>query len=315
MKLGDRILSLRKKKGLSQEELGEKIDVTRQTISNWELGETMPNPEQLKKLSKELSVSIDELLDNDIKNILVEKVSNTEKLAGLILKIIKVFLTILLIGFIAFLSFIILRKIIVSKKDTGRNMEESIYCKIYGEEHGYSIVYEELTGKPIAQGGDVYFNDILELGKYSNAHQIFNVINDYVKKNGGTCTMVKEKDLNDIVNIEIKEGTLTKTEATIVITENVDYDIYYGEEFWIEKYDYRDNSWNKLPFINDNCAFNLPAYMVKPDKPLILKQNWSCMYGDLEKGLYRLVKNVSFASDIPIENDNIYYIWVEFEIS
>ena len=78
MKLGKKILELRKKKGFSQEELGERINVTRQTISNWELGETSPNPEQLKLLSKELNISIDELLDNDIKNVLVEKVSNTE---------------------------------------------------------------------------------------------------------------------------------------------------------------------------------------------------------------------------------------------
>ena len=55
MKLGDNISKLRKKKGLSQEELGERIGVTRQTISNWELGETGPNPDQLKLLSKELS--------------------------------------------------------------------------------------------------------------------------------------------------------------------------------------------------------------------------------------------------------------------
>ena len=46
MKFGDNLLKARKKKGLSQEELGEKIGVTRQTISNWELGETSPNPEQ-----------------------------------------------------------------------------------------------------------------------------------------------------------------------------------------------------------------------------------------------------------------------------
>ena len=38
--LGDNILKLRKKLGLTQEELSEKIDVTRQTISNWELNET-----------------------------------------------------------------------------------------------------------------------------------------------------------------------------------------------------------------------------------------------------------------------------------
>ena len=48
MKLGEKILELRKKNGFSQEQLGEKINVTRQTISNWELGETSPNPEQLK---------------------------------------------------------------------------------------------------------------------------------------------------------------------------------------------------------------------------------------------------------------------------
>ena len=81
MKLGDNILKLIKDCKLSQEQLAEKIDVTRQTISNWELGETSPNPEQLKLLSKALNVSIDELLNNDIKQVLVEKVNNTEKLA------------------------------------------------------------------------------------------------------------------------------------------------------------------------------------------------------------------------------------------
>ena len=81
MKLGDNIFKLRKDCKLSQEQLAEKVDVTRQTISNWELGETSPNPEQLKLLSKALNVSIDELLNNDIKQVLVEKVNNTEKLA------------------------------------------------------------------------------------------------------------------------------------------------------------------------------------------------------------------------------------------
>ena len=79
MKLGDNIFKLRKDCKLSQEQLAEKVDVTRQTISNWELGETSPNPEQLKLLSKALNVSIDELLNNDIKQVLVEKVNNTEK--------------------------------------------------------------------------------------------------------------------------------------------------------------------------------------------------------------------------------------------
>lgn len=115
MKLGEKILELRKKNGLSQEQLGEKLEVTRQTISNWELGETSPNPEQLVLLSKTFNISIDELLNNDVKNILVEKVSNTEKLAGLVLKILKwlgtIFLVLLSIEILVFIVLIVLKTI------------------------------------------------------------------------------------------------------------------------------------------------------------------------------------------------------------
>lgn len=63
--LGTKIYNLRKKFSLTQESLAEKLDVARQTISNWELEETSPNPEQLKMLSKIFNVSLDELLENE----------------------------------------------------------------------------------------------------------------------------------------------------------------------------------------------------------------------------------------------------------
>ena len=88
MEIGNKILELRKKNNLSQEALAEKIGVTRQTISKWELGETAPDIKQAKELSKVFNVSLDELTDNDIKNVLEAKVSNTEKLAGIIIKIL-----------------------------------------------------------------------------------------------------------------------------------------------------------------------------------------------------------------------------------
>ena len=62
METKDIILELRTKKGLSQEELAEKIFVTRQAVSRWENGETIPNTETLKLLSKEFDVSINTLL-------------------------------------------------------------------------------------------------------------------------------------------------------------------------------------------------------------------------------------------------------------
>lgn len=56
------ILELRTKKGLSQDELAEKMFVTRQAVSRWENGETVPNTETLKLLSKFFDVSINTLL-------------------------------------------------------------------------------------------------------------------------------------------------------------------------------------------------------------------------------------------------------------
>ncbi len=62
METKDVIRELRMKKGLSQDELAEKIYVTRQAISRWETGETVPNTEALKLLSKQFDVSINTLL-------------------------------------------------------------------------------------------------------------------------------------------------------------------------------------------------------------------------------------------------------------
>ena len=62
METKDVIYELRTKKGLSQEELAEKIFVTRQAVSRWETGETVPNTETLKLLSQLFDVSINTLL-------------------------------------------------------------------------------------------------------------------------------------------------------------------------------------------------------------------------------------------------------------
>lgn len=58
----DVILELRTKSGLSQDELAEKVYVTRQAVSRWERGRTVPNTETLKLLSKLFDVSVNTLL-------------------------------------------------------------------------------------------------------------------------------------------------------------------------------------------------------------------------------------------------------------
>ncbi len=186
MKLGENILKLRKQKGLSQEQLGEIVDVTRQTISNWELGITYPNPEQLKLLSKALNISIDELLDNDIKNRLEEKISNTEKLAGIIIKILKVigigFVILLVIDITALILFSILRPNVGIRNSESIEMECSIQNKDY----------------IISVGTDGYFNCSncsSELQNdlknnyidFSDLSKTLENINNYFKNNNGIC--------------------------------------------------------------------------------------------------------------------------------
>ena len=62
METKDVLYALRTKQELTQDELAEKIHVTRQAVSRWETGETVPNTETLKRLSKLFDVSINTLL-------------------------------------------------------------------------------------------------------------------------------------------------------------------------------------------------------------------------------------------------------------
>jgi len=66
MNLGNSLFQARKKNGLSQEEVAEKLGVSRQTISNWETDETLPDICQSKKLALLYHLSLDELIEFDI---------------------------------------------------------------------------------------------------------------------------------------------------------------------------------------------------------------------------------------------------------
>ena len=196
MEIGKKIMDLRKKNGLSQEELAEKVGVARQTISKWELGETSPDLKQSKELSKIFNVSLDELTDNDIKNILVEKTSNTEKLAGLILKLIKFMVIFIIVAPILLITLRIIFKNI-HENNSGRLMNVSISCTLHDKTYGYEFNYYETTGEIKEAGGDGYLANITGLEKYGDAYQVLDVIDAYVKNSGGTCERSEAKPVED----------------------------------------------------------------------------------------------------------------------
>ena len=62
MEVKEILKNLRERNNLTQDQMAERINVTRQAVSRWETGQTQPNPEMLKVLSREFGVSINTLL-------------------------------------------------------------------------------------------------------------------------------------------------------------------------------------------------------------------------------------------------------------
>ena len=91
MEFNNKLYNLRKQRGLSQEELANRLNVSRQTISKWEVGESTPDMEKLVALSDLYEISLDELVmdkipahvgetssKSDIVNVLNDKVITDE---------------------------------------------------------------------------------------------------------------------------------------------------------------------------------------------------------------------------------------------
>ena len=79
MILADKIIQLRKKNGWSQEALGEMLHVSRQSVSKWESGLSIPDLEKILKMSEIFGVSTDYLLKDEIED-LNEKIEHLNKL-------------------------------------------------------------------------------------------------------------------------------------------------------------------------------------------------------------------------------------------
>ena len=65
MKLDEKLVYLRKEKGLTQLKVAEELDISRQAISRWEAGVAMPSTENLRRLSNLYSVPLDYLINVD----------------------------------------------------------------------------------------------------------------------------------------------------------------------------------------------------------------------------------------------------------
>ena len=183
MNLGKKLFELRKSKHLSQEQVAEKLHVTRQTVSNWELNETTPDLNQAKELAKLFSISLDDLVGLDSKNILNEKVSNVEKLAGIILTILKV------IGvlFILYLIFLIIAVLCFSniKEKTVTEISQSIECTL--NDQIYNIALSSNQEFTCQNCSDEMKNNLNNLINWNNLDESMTSIEEYFTNQNGYC--------------------------------------------------------------------------------------------------------------------------------
>lgn len=186
--LGEKIISERKKCKLSQEDLAEKLGITRQTISNWELNETSPDLKQASKLCDIFNISLDELTGKE--NAILTKLDKTESNSKLIIKLVKtvgITLGTLIFILLCIVSIYIYSTNYYTAEPTATG--EGRFCYYNGKISNYTVMKNNSDGSLSYDIGDINIINDLDLYniKTGEPKEILEKIVKYIKDNGGTC--------------------------------------------------------------------------------------------------------------------------------
>ena len=235
--VGEHIKELRKERNISQLELAEKLHISRQTISKWELGKSLPDSIMMKDLSKIFNVSIDEIINGKK----ISKVLDKKKFKWKLKNIILVLFLILVIVILIFYLYLNSSKIY---KITGQSDKISISNGIFVETNKkiyfqlgeiiyngsliiknmelYYVIDEEKTVAYSCNNcstHNVIFTDTKNYNNYFEAKKINYIIkNLYLKltfENGEEDTLKLTLIRNFLYNKKIEESLLEKNENKV----------------------------------------------------------------------------------------------------
>lgn len=128
MKFSEKIIKLRKEKGLSQEEFGDIINISRQSISKWESEQSKPDIDNVKEISKNFNVSIEYLINDELENPEIKKIPK-KNIKKIILKVILVIILIYLA--ICIIKAIRLTQIYLKAKNMNENKNYDLSVEWY----------------------------------------------------------------------------------------------------------------------------------------------------------------------------------------
>lgn len=235
--VGEHIKELRKEKNISQLELAEKLHISRQTISKWELGKSLPDSIMMKDLSKFFNVSIDEIINGKK----ISKVLDKKRFKWKLKNVILVLFLILVIVILIFYLYLNSSKIY---KITGQSDKISISNGIFVETNKkiyfqlgeiiyndsviiknmelYYVIDEEKTVAYSCDNCSTYnviFTDTKNYNNYFEAKKINYIIkNLYLKltfENGEEDTLKLTLIRNFLYNKKIEESLLEKNENEV----------------------------------------------------------------------------------------------------
>ena len=223
MKLEEKLMKLRKENAWSQEEFADKLNVTRQTVSKWELGQTTPDTDNLTKIASIFGISVNDLLDENTNPIEENsKVNNNNN--GRPIKIL-LLIAILIVVFLG-IGAITINKIF--NKVTNQVVPKSIIEMF--EQYSIADIFDMIFGK-IQESEKEFdrnsFNNKFKTLYYGSTDGFFmnNFIDEVLKSNDehpNNLITVKYKDIESNNANEIK--TIKKQLKTGVTDK---YEIYY----------------------------------------------------------------------------------------
>jgi len=229
MKLEEKLMKLRKENAWSQEEFAEKLNVTRQTVSKWELGQTTPDTDNLTKIASIFGISVNDLLDENANPI--EKNSKSSNKNGSLVKIL--ILVVILILVLLGIGAITINKIF--NKVTNQAVPKSIVEMF--EQYSISDIFDTVFGKIQESEKEIEeskrnfdrdaFNSKFKNLYYGSTNGFFmnNFVDEVIKSN--------EEHPNNTIIVKYKESEAKSSDDLRTLKKqlksgvNDKYEIYY----------------------------------------------------------------------------------------
>ena len=208
MMLNQNIKTVRKNKGFTQEDLANRLHVTRQTISKWEKGYSVPDADMLAKLAEEMEVSVGELLgaeeiSSEKNDALADQLARiNEQLSIKNPRSKRIWKTVIILAIVFFVVIPLAVSIpgfIMYSSHTGESTGDGITEWEYsldGKDYKYEIRYgKNYNIVSYSSDGDSTIDEELNLDSYTDANEVKERIESYFEDEGGELIHKETKGL------------------------------------------------------------------------------------------------------------------------